>query len=86
MHPNVNLRSGPVRVCSPPLTLAGDLRVPDHTRALVIFAHGGRGNRGGRRDGFLSEELSARGIASLRFDMLTAHEEGGRQRRAAAAL
>lgn len=75
MRPNVNLRNGPVRVGSPPLTLAGNLRVPDDTRALVIFAHDRGGSRGGRRDGVLSEALSEQGIATLRFDMLTAHEE-----------
>jgi dienelactone hydrolase len=75
MSPEANLRNGPVRVASAPLTLAGDLRLPDDTEALVIFAHGSGCNRAGRRDGVLSEALSARGIATLRFDMLTTQEE-----------
>lgn len=75
MHPSVNLRNGPVRVGSAPMTLAGDLCVPEEPRALVIFAHGSCGNRGGPRDGVLSSALFARGIATLRFDMLTAYEE-----------
>jgi len=70
-----DLRNGPVRVGSPPLTLAGDLRIPDHAQAMVIFAHGSGENRGGHRDGMLSDALAAHGLATLRFDMLTAHEE-----------
>ena len=67
-----------MRIASPPLTLAGDLRVPDHARAMVIFAHSSGGNRGGHRDRFLSGALTARGLATLRFDMVTAHEEHDR--------
>lgn len=77
-HRDEDLRDGPVRVGSPPLTLAGDLRIPDHAQAMVIFAHSSGGNRGGHRDGFLSDTLAAHGLATLRFDMLTTHEENDR--------
>jgi pimeloyl-ACP methyl ester carboxylesterase len=44
----------------------------------VIFAHSSGENRGNHRDGILSDALATRGLATLRFDMLTAHEEHDR--------
>ncbi len=75
MQPEFSLRDGPVRLGSEPITLTGDLRVPDAARSLVVFAHGHGGTGRGRRDEILAEALSSRGIATLRFDMLTAREE-----------
>ena len=74
-HPEGDLRNGPVRIGAPPLALAGNLRVPDHAQAMVLFAHGSGRNRDDHRDGILSDALAAHGLATLRFDMLTAREE-----------
>ena len=69
------IRTGPVRLGSPPLTLSGDLLVPDPAHSVVIFAHGSGKNRGEPPDALLADAFAARGIATLRFDMLTADEE-----------
>jgi len=55
--------------------LAGSLTVPEHTKGLVVFAHGRGSSRFSRRNRFIAEILNEAGIATLLFDLLTPEEE-----------
>jgi putative phosphoribosyl transferase len=66
-------------VAIPPLGLAGTLRIPAGATCLVVFAHGSGSSRLSPRNNAVAEDLGARGIATLLFDLLTPDEEGDRQ-------
>ena len=55
--------------------LEGLLRIPASARAVVLFAHGSGSSRLSPRNTFVAERLSASGLATLLFDLLTAREE-----------
>jgi len=55
--------------------LAGHLTVSEHTKGLVVFAHGSGSNRFSRRNRFIAEILNEAGISTLLFDLLTQEEE-----------
>ena len=56
-------------------SLGGRLRIPEHPRGLVIFAHGSGSSRFSRRNNFVAESLHSEGLATLLFDLLTPDEE-----------
>jgi dienelactone hydrolase len=58
-----------------PLTLHGDLSVPDAATALVLFAHGSGSGRLSPRNIQVARGLQEGGLATLLFDLLT-EEEG----------
>jgi putative phosphoribosyl transferase len=58
--------------------LGGILAVPEHTRGLVIFAHGSGARRANRRSAYAAGKLRERGFATLRSDLLTASETADR--------
>jgi predicted phosphoribosyltransferase/dienelactone hydrolase len=58
----------------PDVSLPGDLAVPEHARALVIFAHGSGSNRGSPRNRSVAQALQRAGMATLLFDLLTPEE------------
>ncbi|MBO0734648.1 MAG: alpha/beta hydrolase [Methylocapsa sp.] len=62
----------------PPLGLPGILQTPEGACALVLFAHGSGSSRLSPRNRAVSEGLSAKGISTLLFDLLTAEEEAQR--------
>jgi fermentation-respiration switch protein FrsA (DUF1100 family) len=62
----------------PPLGLAGTLRIPERTYALVVFAHGSGSSRLSPRNRAVAEALNEQGIATLLFDLLTEEEEADR--------
>jgi pimeloyl-ACP methyl ester carboxylesterase len=62
----------------PPRELAGILRIPDNTYALVVFAHGTGSSRLSPRNTAVAEALNDWGIATLLFDLLTPAEEADR--------
>jgi putative phosphoribosyl transferase len=55
--------------------IKGTLRVPDASRALVIFAHGSGSGRYSPRNRFVAEILEEGRIATLLIDLLTESEE-----------
>ncbi len=55
--------------------LGGHLVVPEHARAIVVFAHGSGSSRHSPRNRYVASILNDAGIATLLFDLLTAGEE-----------
>jgi len=60
------------------LGLGGDLQVPTHASALVIFAHGSGSSRLSPRNQAVAKALNRQGIATLLFDLLSSGEERDR--------
>lgn len=58
--------------------LPGELEIPERARGLVVFAHGSGSSRLSPRNRVVADELHARGLATLLFDLLT-EEEGARR-------
>jgi pimeloyl-ACP methyl ester carboxylesterase len=65
----------PVEVRAGPVTLAGDLTVPDRARGVVLFAHGSGSSRHSPRNRCVAAALNEAGLATLLLDLLTADEE-----------
>ncbi|MDR3621747.1 MAG: dienelactone hydrolase family protein [Paludisphaera borealis] len=65
----------PVRITTGPVTLDGDLAVPEGARGIVVFAHGSGSGRRSPRNRFVAETLHEGGLATLLFDLLTEQEE-----------
>jgi putative phosphoribosyl transferase len=57
------------------VTLTGDLEIPENSRGLILFAHGSGSSRRSPRNQAVAEVLRDAGMATLLFDLLTAHEE-----------
>jgi dienelactone hydrolase len=57
------------------VTLEGNLSLPDHAIALVLFAHGSGSSRHSPRNQFVERTLNNAGLATLLFDLLTPEEE-----------
>jgi len=55
--------------------IVGDLRMPDESRGLAIFAHGSGSSRHSPRNRMVATSLNDAGFATLLFDLLTAAEE-----------
>lgn len=58
-----------------PVTLEGDLGIPEGARGLVVFAHGSGSSRRSPRNRFVALVLRQGGLATLLFDLLTPEEE-----------
>ena len=67
--------SGLVRIQAGPVTLEGDLHVPDQVTGVVLFAHGSGSSRHSTRNRFVAEQLQVAGLATLLIDLLTQPEE-----------
>ena len=65
----------PVQVALGRITLDGDLSIPAHPRAVVLFAHGSGSSRFSARNKRVAELLRERGFATLLMDLLTPNEE-----------
>ena len=57
------------------VTLEGDLSVPPHARAVVLFAHGGGSSRFSSRNKHVAQLLRDSGFGTLLIDLLTRQEE-----------
>lgn len=68
------MQTSEVMVKAGGVTLAGNLSVPTQTTGLVIFAHGSGSSRFSSRNRYVAEQLQARRLATLLFDLLTADE------------
>jgi putative phosphoribosyl transferase len=73
---NRKLRDGLVRITIDQYTeLEGDLNVPEHSRALVVFAQGSGTSRHSPRNRSVARFLQDIGVATLLMDLLTEEEE-----------
>src|SRR3712207_3266124 len=64
-----------VRVPAGPVTLEGNLSVPDDAQGVVLFAHGSGSGRHSPRNRYVSGALRESGLATLLIDLLTPEEE-----------
>src|SRR5256885_645833 len=64
-----------VRVEAGPVTLEGNLGIPEGARGVVLFAHGSGSGRHSPRNRFVARQLRAAGLATLLVDLLTEEEE-----------
>ncbi len=58
-----------------PVSLEGELVLPDKTRTVVIFAHGSGSSRFSPRNNYVASMLHQAGIGTLLFDLLTREED-----------
>jgi pimeloyl-ACP methyl ester carboxylesterase len=68
-------QSPAVRIPAAGILLDADLRVPERSAGLVIFAHGSGSSRFSRRNRQVGAFLEARGFATLMLDLLTQQED-----------
>src|SRR5580765_5091783 len=64
-----------VRISAGSVALEGNLSLPDHAIALVLFAHGSGSSRHSPRNQFVARTLNKARLATLLFDLLTPDEE-----------
>ncbi len=64
-----------VRIPAGPVTLEGNLSIPDRARAVILFAHGSGSSRHSPRNRFVARVFDDAGLATLLTDLLTADEE-----------
>jgi putative phosphoribosyl transferase len=55
--------------------LEGELVVPDHAEAIVIFAHGSGSSRNSKRNQMVAQKLQQHNIGTLLLDLLTEEED-----------
>jgi putative phosphoribosyl transferase len=67
------MRTHTVRI--PPAGIEGDLAVPPHAKAVILFAHGSGSSRFSSRNRFVAHELNATGFGTLLLDLLTPEED-----------
>jgi putative phosphoribosyl transferase len=70
--------AGEVEVGIGSLLLPGNLTVPAHAKAIIIFAHGSGSSRLSPRNTAVARWLNQAGFATLLFDLLTHKEESDR--------
>ncbi len=71
-------RDEEVRVSAGPVSVAGQLTIPEHPTGIVVFAHGSGSSRHSPRNRYVAEVLNKAGLATLLFDLLTPDEESDR--------
>jgi putative phosphoribosyl transferase len=64
-----------IRVAAGPVTLDGNLSLPDGARGIVLFAHGSGSSRLSPRNRYVARVLNEARLATLLLDLLTAQEE-----------
>lgn len=64
-----------VRVAAGPVSLEGNLAIPDGAQGLVLFAHGSGSSRFSPRNRYVAQELQEGGLGTLLVDLLTEDEE-----------
>lgn len=68
INQNVAVKAGPV-------TLDGELYLPDKAKGLVVFVHGSGSSRTSPRNQYVAGTLQQAGLGTLLFDLLTPEEE-----------
>jgi len=64
-----------VEVTAGPVSLAGQLTIPQHPLGIVVFVHGSGSSRHSPRNRYVAEVLNDAGLATLLLDLLTPDEE-----------
>jgi putative phosphoribosyl transferase len=64
-----------VLIPSGPAILEGELIIPAGATGVVLFAHGSGSSRHSPRNQFVAQRISAAGVGTLLFDLLTREEE-----------
>src|SRR5918995_4197657 len=64
-----------VRVAAGPVTLEGNLSLPEGARRIVLFAHGSGSSRHSPRNRYVAKVLNEAKLATLLVDLLTPDEE-----------
>jgi putative phosphoribosyl transferase len=64
-----------VRVAAGPVTLEGNLSLPERARGIVLFAHGSGSSRHSPRNRYVARVLNEAKLATLLVDLLTLDEE-----------
>src|SRR5690348_13722153 len=64
-----------VHIPAGPVTVEGNLTVPQGANGLVLFVHGSGSSRHSPRNQFVARTLNDAGHATLLFDLLTPDEE-----------
>ena len=64
-----------VRVAAGPITLEGNLSLPERARGIVLFAHGSGSSRHSPRNRYVARVLNEAKLATLLVDLLTPDEE-----------
>jgi dienelactone hydrolase len=64
-----------VHVEAGPVTLEGNLGLPETALGVVVFAHGSGSSRHSPRNRYVAEALQAGGLGTLLLDLLTPEEE-----------
>ena len=64
-----------VQILSTGVRLEGILSLPEDAQGLVVFVHGSGSSRHSPRNQYVAQVLQEGGLATLRFDLLTAYEE-----------
>src|SRR5436190_8802552 len=64
-----------VRISAGSVAFEGNLSLPDHAIALVLFAHGSGSSRHSPRNQFVARALNNSRLATLLLDLLTQEEE-----------
>jgi len=64
-----------VHIEAGPVTLVGDLGIPEAAHGVVLFAHGSGSGRHSPRNRFVADVLRQAGLATLLIDLLTEQEE-----------
>lgn len=72
------LRDEEIRVAAGPVSVAGQLTIPEHPKGVVVFAHGSGSSRHSPRNQYVAAVLNEAGFATLLFDLLTPDEERNR--------
>ena len=64
-----------VHISAGPVTLEGNLSLPEGARGVVLFAHGSGSSRHSSRNRYVARLLNQARLATLLIDLLTADEE-----------
>ncbi len=72
----------PVSVAAGPVTLEGNLSMPEAVRGVVLFAHGSGSSRHSPRNRYVARLLNEAKLATLLIDLLTSDEEASDMRTA----
>jgi pimeloyl-ACP methyl ester carboxylesterase len=71
----MNLKSRLIYIPVGPDEIQGDLKIPEQSQSIVVFAHGSGSSRHSTRNQYVAEVLNQAGIATLLIDLLTPDEE-----------
>ena len=55
--------------------IQGDLRIPEASTSIIVFAHGSGSSRHSPRNMYVADVLNNEGISTLLIDLLTPDEE-----------